>query len=141
MGALKTGSLVGFLLAQLVAVGCIGCNQTSRSLQDRIPGPDPKKYHSVQDAKGWKNPYLIVRRDGIEIVGMTPVGQVISVESVPVTLEKLPDSAWPYGLVVAVQDMGILSREKDPALIEANRAKLLNLLKELGIAVDQWPSA
>jgi hypothetical protein len=26
--------------------------------------------------------------------------------------------------------MGILSREKDPALIEANRAKLLNLLKE-----------
>ena len=129
MGALKTGSLVGFLLAQLVAVACIGCNQTSRSLQDRIPGPDPKKYHSVQDAKGWKNPYLIVRRDGIEIVGMTP-WQVISVESVPVTLEKLPDSAWPYGLVVAVQDMGILSREKDPALIEANRAKLLNLLKE-----------
>jgi hypothetical protein len=130
MGALKTGSLVGFLLAQLVAVACIGCNQTSRSLQDRIPGPDPKK-----------NPYLIVRRDGIEIVGMTPVGQVISVESVPVTLEKLPDSAWPYGLVVAVQDMGILSREKDPALIEANRAKLLNLLKELGIAADRWPSA
>jgi len=71
---------------------------------------------------------------------MTPVGQVISVESVPVTLEKLPDSAWPYGLVVAVQDMGILSREKDPALIEANRAKLLNLLKEFGIAVDRWPS-
>ena len=66
---------------------------------------------------------------------------MISVESVPVTLEKLPDSAWPYGLVVAVQDMGILSREKDPALIEANRAKLLNLLKELGIAVDRWPSA
>jgi len=141
MGALKTGSLVGFLLAQLVAVACIDCSQTSRSLQDRIPGPDPKKYHSVQDAKGWKNPYLIVRRDGIEIVGMTPVGQVISVESVPVTLEKLPDSAWPYGLVVAVQDMGILSREKDPALIEANRAKLLNLLKELGIAADRWPSA
>jgi hypothetical protein len=44
-------------------------------------------------------------------------------------------------LVVAVQDTGILSREKDPALIEANRAKLLNLLKELGIAVDRWPSA
>ena len=141
MSALRTGLLVGLLLAQLVAAAHIGFTQTSRSLENRIPKPDPKKYHSVQDAKGWKNPYLIVRRDGIEIVGMAPVGQAISVESVPGTLEKLPDSAWPYGLVVAVQDMGILSREKDPALIEANRAKLLNLLKELGVAVDRWPSA
>jgi hypothetical protein len=141
MGALKTLLLVGLLLAQLLAAVCIGYTQTSRSLQDRIPKPDPKKYHSVQDAKDWKNPYLIVRRDGIEIVGMTPVGQAISVESVPGTLEKLPDSAWPYGLVVAVQDIGILSGKTDPARIEANRTKLLNLLKELGIAVDQWPSA
>src|ERR1700732_1443391 len=117
MGALKTGSLVGFLLAQLVAVACIDCSQTSRSLQDRIPGPDPKKYHSVQDAKGWKNPYLIVRRDVTEMVGMTPVGQVISVESVPVMLEKLPDSAWPHGLVVAVQELGVFFLGKNPAPI------------------------
>jgi hypothetical protein len=141
MGGLKTGSLVGVLLAQLVAAACIGCTQTSRSLQDRIPKPDPKKYHSVQAAKGWKNPYLIVRRDGIEIVGITPVGQAIAVESVPGTLEKLSDSSWPYGLVVAVQDIGILSGKTDPARIEANRAKLLNLLKELSVAVDRWPSA
>jgi hypothetical protein len=140
MGALKTGSLVGLLLTQLVAAACIGCTPTSRSLQDRIPEADSKRYHSVQDAKGWKNPYLIVRRDGIEIVGMTPVGQAISVESVPGTLEKLPDSAWPYGLVVAVQDIGILSGRTDPTRIKANRAKLLNLLKELGIAVNRWPS-
>jgi hypothetical protein len=141
MGALKTLLLVGLLLSQLVAAVCIGYTQTSRSLQDRIPKPDPKKSHSVQDAKDWKNPYLIVRRDGIEIVGMTPVGQAISVESVPGTLEKLSDSAWPYGLVVAVQDIGILSPKTDPARIEANRTKLLNLLKELGVTVDRWPSA
>jgi hypothetical protein len=141
MGALKTGSLVGLVLAQLVTAACVGRTQTSRSLQDRIPKPDPKKYDTVQDAKGWKNPYLIVRRDGIEIVGMTPVGQAIAVESVPGTLEKLPDSAWPYGLVVAVQDIGILSAKTDPVRIEANRTKLLNLLKELGIVVDRWPSA
>jgi hypothetical protein len=116
-----------------VVVACIGRTQTSRSLQDRIPKP----YHSVHDAKDWKNPYLIVRRDGIEIVGMTPVGQAISIESVPGMLEKLPDSAWPYGLVVAVQDIGILSGKTDLASIEADRTKLLNLLKELGVAVDR----
>jgi|SRR5437879_4776199 len=81
MSALRTGLLVGLLLAQLVAAAHIGFTQTSRSLENRIPKPDPKKYHSVQDAKDWKNPYLIVRRDGIEIVGMTPVGRAITVES------------------------------------------------------------
>jgi hypothetical protein len=141
MGALKTGLLVGLLLAQLVAAAHIACTQTSRSLQHRIPKPDPKKYHSVQDAKEWKNPYLIVRRDGIEILGITPVGRAIAVQSVPEVLERLPDSAWPFGLVVAVQDIGILSGKTDLAGIEANRTKLLNLLKELGIAVDRWPSA
>jgi hypothetical protein len=141
MGALKTLLLVGLLLVQLVVAVCIGGTQTSRPLQDRIPKPDPKKHHSVQDAKDWKNPYLIVRRDGIEIVGVTPVGQAMSIESVPGMLEKLPDSAWPYGLVVAVQDIGILSGKTDLARIEANRTKLLNLLKGLGVAVDRWPSA
>jgi hypothetical protein len=74
--------------------------------------PDPKKYHSVRDAKDWKNPYLIVRRDGIEILGMTPVGRAIAVESVPGVLDRLPDSAWPYGLVVAVQDKGSCQAEQ-----------------------------
>jgi hypothetical protein len=94
----------------------------------------------VQDAKDWKNPYLIVRRDGIEIVGMTTVGQAIPVDSVPGVLKGLPDSAWPYGLVVAVQDIGLVS-EGDPPRIEANRKRLLRLLKKLAIAVDLWPSA
>jgi len=141
MGALKTGLLVGLLLAQFVAAEQIGCTQTPRSLQNRISKPDPKKYHSIQDAKDWKNPYLIVRRDGIEIVGMTPVERAITVESVPGVLVSLPDSAWPYGLVVAVQDIGILSGKTDLVRIDANRTKLLNLLKKLGIAVDRWPSA
>lgn len=140
MGALRKGLLIGLLLAQLVPAAHIACTQTSRSLQNRIPKPDPKKYRSVQDAKDWKNPYLIVRPDGIEILGITPVGRSIPVQSVPRALERLPDSAWPYGLVVAVQDIGILSEKADPARIEVKRTKLLNLLNALGIAVDRWPS-
>lgn len=141
MRALKTGLLVGIFLVPFVAPTHVGWTQASRPLQNRIPKPDPKKYDSVQDAKHWKNPYLIVRPDGIEIVGMTPVGRGITLESVRDVLERLPDSAWPYGLVVAVQDIGILSGKTDLARVEANRTKLLNLLKDLGIAVDRWPSA
>lgn len=109
MGALRKGLLIGFSLAKLVPAAHIACTQTSRSLQNRIPKPDPKKYRSVQDAKDWKYPYLIVRPDGIEILGITPVGGSIPVQSVPRALERLPDSAWPYGLLAAVQDIGILS--------------------------------
>lgn len=133
--------LVGVLLTQFVAAIRMGCAQTSRFLKDRIPKPDPNKYHSVRDRVDWKNPYLIVRPDGIEVMGMTPVGRGIAVESIPEVLERLPNSAWPYGLIVAVQDLGIFAAKADKDRIEANRTKLLNLLKELGVAVDRWPSA
>lgn len=140
MSDLKRRLLVAVFVAQLVASTLFGWAQARQSLQNRIPKPDPKKYHAVQDAKDWKNPYLIVRRDGIEIVGMTAVGQAIPVDSVPGVLKGLPDSAWPYGLVVAVQDIGLVS-EGDPPRIEANRQRLLMLLKKLAIVVDLWPSA
>src|SRR6266576_5240940 len=130
MRALKTGLLVGTFLVPFVTPTQVGWTQASRPLQNRIPKPDPKKYDSVQDAKHWKNPYLIVRPDGIEIIGVAPVGRGIVVESVSGLLERLPDSAWPYGLVVAVQDIGILSAKTDLVRIEANRIKLLNLLKK-----------
>lgn len=140
MGVLKRGLFGAVFVAQLVASTLFGWAQTPQSLQNRIPKPDPKKYHAVQDARDWKNPYLIVRRDGVEIVGMTAVGQAIPVDSVPGVLKGLPESAWPYGLVVAVQDIGLVS-EGDPPRIEANRKRLLMLLKKLAIAVDLWPSA
>ena len=140
MSVLKRGLLVAIFVAQLVGSTLIGWTQTSQSPQSRIPKPDPKKWHAVRDAKDWKNPYLIVRRDGIEIVGMTAVGQAIPVDSVPGVLKGLPESAWPYGLVVAVQDIGLRS-QGDPQRIEANRKRLLTLLQKLGIAADLWPSA
>ena len=138
MTALKTGLLVGIYLAQFLATGWA---QTSPSLQNRIPKPDPRKYHAIQDAKDWRNPYLVIRPEGIEIIGITPVGRAIPVESVPGVLEKLPASAWPYGLVVAASDIGIVSSSKDLPLIMASRRKLLKVLNAHGIAVDLWPSA
>src|SRR5579872_1822391 len=127
MSVLKRGSLGAVFVAQLVASTLFEWAQTPQSLQNRIPKPDSKKYRAIQDAKDWKNPYLIVRRDGVEIVGMTAVGQAIPVNSVPGVLKGLSESAWPYGLVVAVQDIGVVS-EGDPRRIEANQKTLLMLL-------------
>jgi hypothetical protein len=68
------------------------------------------------------------------------VGHSIPIDSVPGGLSELPDSAWPYGPVVVVQDIGIVS-PGDPARIKANRKTLLALLKKLDIAVELSPSA
>jgi hypothetical protein len=141
MRALRTGLLIGICLAQFLTCANVGWTQVSRPLQNRIPKADPKKYHAIQDGKDWKNPKLIVRPEGIEIVGVTSVGQAIAVEAVPGVLERLPDSAWPYGLVVATSDIGIVSSRRDQPRIEANRTRLLKVLRALGIAVDLWPSA
>jgi len=56
-------------------------------------------------------------------------------------LEELPDSAWPYGLVVAAWELAITSSSQDMPLIKANEKKLLKVLNAHGILVDLWPSA
>lgn len=139
---LNRKSLAAICMIYLVASLSIGWGQTSRTLRDRIPKPDPEKYHNIRirNSKDWKNPYLVVLPDGIEVLGVTQAGHPIATESVAGVLETLPDSAWPYGLVVAVQDNGIVSQE-DAARIQANRIKLVELLGKEGVSVDFWPSA
>jgi hypothetical protein len=114
--------------------------QSRQPLRERISKPDPAKYKHGRDGQHWRNPFLVVRRGGIEIIGVTSVEPGIPVDSVGIELERLPDSAWPYGLVVAVMDVGVQSKGDGP-LIGRNREKLLALLKRLGIAADLWPSA
>lgn len=109
-------------------------------LRARIPDADPRKYHDIRDAKDWKNPYLIVRPDGIIIFQASGGGNPIPVDSVPAALESLPDSAWAYGLVVAVQDNGIVGSQADESQIQANRNSLVRVLSQLGVMVDLWPS-
>ena len=110
-------------------------------LSFRIPKSDPKKYQGILDAKDWKNPQLIVRPNGIEVIGVTPAGSGIAVNSVLDALSHIPDSAWPYGLVVVISDIGLRGSKNENAPIHANRVKLLRLLKQHSIAVELWPSA
>jgi hypothetical protein len=115
--------------------------EPANPLTGRIPSADPKKYQGIRDGKDWRNPYLLVRADGIEIAGTANGGSPIAVESVAAALEGLPDSAWPYGLVVAIQDNGVVAAEAEGSRIETNRTSLVGILNELGVVVDFWPPA
>jgi hypothetical protein len=55
-------------------------------------------------------------------------------------LENLPSMAWPYGLVVAVQENGVRA-PGDDARIKSNREELVRLLEKAGVKVDLWPPA
>jgi hypothetical protein len=52
----------------------------------------------------------------------------------------LPSSAWPDGLVVAVEENGIIGRG-DEAQFKRNREELMRLLEKVGVKVELWPSA
>jgi hypothetical protein len=140
MNASKAVVAVVICIAQLLAI--ISVAQTTPSpLPNRIPKADPKKYQAIRDGQDWQNPKMSVRPEGIEVIGITPPGRGIPAESVPDILEHLPDSAWPYGLVVAVSDAGVIGSRKDIPRIQANRTKLLKILRQHGIVVELWPSA
>jgi hypothetical protein len=111
-------------------------------LKNRIPHADPNKYRSVRDARDWQNPYLMVQAKGIDVRSISAAAQVpnMSPAEVVAYLEKLPSRAWPYGLVVAVQENGVRA-PGDDALIKRNREELVRLLEKAGVRVDPWPSA
>jgi hypothetical protein len=127
---------VTLLVLQLLISAFAANGQDSRPLRTRIQKAHPP---AVEDAKDWKNPYLVVYGDGIYIVGVTVPEYNVPVDTVPAFLERLPDSAWPFGLIVAVQDESIEAYGDGPR-VEVNRTKLLKLLDDLGIPVDRWPA-
>jgi hypothetical protein len=78
-------------------------------LSSQIGPAAPQRYKSIRDAKDWGNPYLMIRREGIEVIAKgLPFGrQTVTAADLQRTLIALPVTAWPYGKVVAVQDIGI----------------------------------
>jgi hypothetical protein len=138
-----------FLCAAIAFVSCSQATNVQRvadtgtsALKNRIPPPDPNKYRSVRNARDWQNPYLMVRANGIDARPISAATETptMSPADVVAYLEKLPSMAWPYGLVVAVQENGVRA-PGDDARIKRNREELVRLLEEAGVRVSLWPSA
>ena len=108
---------------------------------ESIPMPDPSKYPRLSEMSRWKNPYLVVREDGIGIVDLSNREiHMLTMEQIPAELASLGSSAWPYGRVVLVAQ----AVPKDPspetkANLRKNRALLLGTLKELDVLVQEAP--
>jgi len=119
--------------------------QTTRTRQptglESIPAADPSKYPPLSNMSGWKNPYLIVRENGIGFLDLSNREiHVLKLEEIPAELVALPSSAWPYGRVVLVaQAVPKNPTDQTKADLRKNRALLLGTLKELDVQFFEAP--
>jgi hypothetical protein len=119
-----------------------GSVQTGR-LDPRIGAAAPQRYASVRDAKDWENPYLVIRRDRIEVIAkQLPSGRkTVAAADLERTLIELTVTAWPYGRVAAVQENSVRAAGGvDDKSIADNLRAALATLRKLDVTVNRWPS-
>ncbi len=101
-----------------------------------IPPADPQKYASVKDMKTWRNPYLIIRVDGVGLLDVSDnLTQILDPNKLTQALANLPTSAWPYGRVVAVQEMNVPNSAEEKARFLKNRALVAGTLRDLNVVI------
>src|SRR6202162_892139 len=130
------------ILAAIVAV-LVSCSATPKAPDAAalaaarilaIPEPAPEKYRTLVHMKGWRNPYLIIRADGVGLLDPDDhLERILKPEELTQALGNLPPSAWPYGRVVAVTENGVRSGANDDVKIRANRAIVAGTLESMHV--------
>jgi hypothetical protein len=105
-----------------------------------IPAADPAQYERIQDMKKWRNPYLIIREDGVALFDSADSAEIIlKTDEVLPALARLPATNWPYGRVVAAENGGRTLKQDDVA-IRRNRGIVGGMLEGAHVAVKWVPS-
>jgi hypothetical protein len=107
-----------------------------------IPAANSAQYDRIQDMKKWRNPYLIVRADGVVLFDAADSAEIVlKPEDVIAELARLPDSNWPYGRVVAAAENRVRVSEQDSVAIRRNKGIIGGLLANAHIAIKWVPPA
>ena len=147
----RTISAAG-LVSLLLLAALVACSETpsssttateTRKSSDLslIPDADPSKYPKFEDMSGWKNPYFVVREDGIGFVDLqNREVRILKPEEIPAELVSLSSDAWPYGRVVLIAEaVPKTPSDQTKAEIRKNRALLVGTLKELDVQIREAP--
>ena len=106
-----------------------------------IPAADQAQVERIHDMKNWRNPYLIVRPDGVALLDVADSAEIRlkPAELLP-ALAALPASNWPYGRVVAATENDKAS-EREQVEIRRNRGIVGGMLQDAHIAIKWVPSS
>lgn len=130
---------------------------SARQQMTLIPPPYKSRYMAVHSLGGWENPYLTIQENiatlhvtvadanpsGLGTGGMLrPVGArrqdvIIRTSDLPAALAAVPESAWPYGRVVAVEEAHDTPAAARPA-VRRNVEATIKTLGDLGVVVYEW---
>ncbi|HWB31763.1 MAG TPA: hypothetical protein VG714_01190 [Acidobacteriaceae bacterium] len=130
---------------------------TARQQMDLIPPPSKTRYMAVHSLSVWENPYLTVQQNmatlhitvadanpsSLGVGGMLrPVGAreqnvTVRLSDLPDALSAVPDTAWPYGRVVAVEEAHDTPPSAEPA-VRRNIEVTLKMLNDLGVVAYDW---
>ena len=106
-----------------------------------IPAASTAEYDHVRDMTKWRNPYLIVRSDGVALYDVADSAEIrLKPDELLPALAKLPASNWPYGRVVAAAETTTRTSDQDAAAIRRNKGIIGGMLENAHIAVKWVPS-
>jgi hypothetical protein len=115
---------------------------TPEAVLQAIAAADPTQYEHIQNMKQWRNPYLIVRPDGVALYDSADSAEIIlKPDEVLAALARLPASNWPYGRVVAATDTGVRASEQDGVAIRRNKGIVGGMLEGAHVAIKWVPAA
>lgn len=132
-------------------------NDEVRKELEMIPPPSKTRYLAVRSLTSWENPYITVQGEMITLhvtvadantsgLGqgsmLRPVGARrqnldIRVGELPAALNAVPQSAWPYGRVLAVEEAHDAPMSARPQ-IRRNMESVMRSLGDLGVVVYEW---
>lgn len=131
--------------------------EVARTELDLIPPPSKSRYMAIHSLNSWENPYLTVQGDMVSLhvlladantssLGqggmLRPVGARrrnldVRLSDLPTALNAIPQTAWPYGRVLAVEE----AHEIPPAAraqVRRNVEAVYKTLNDLGIVIYEW---
>ena len=142
-----TSRLIRFLVAVSLSVAMSACSSQApatapdpSTILQAIPSADAAQYEHVRDMKSWRNPYLIIRADGVALLDSADNAEIIlKNDEVLGALARLPASDWPYGRVVAAAENGVRASEQDRVAIRRNKGIVGGMLEGAHVAVRWVP--
>jgi hypothetical protein len=134
--------LVGVSLAACSSPQDAGKPPDPEAVLQTIPAADPAQVERIHDMKNWRNPYLIVRTDGVALLDAADSAEIrLKPDELLPALAALPASNWPYGRVVAATENSAQASEQDGIAIRRNRGIVGGMLEGAHVAVKWVPSA
>ena len=132
----------------------------ARLQMEQIPLPTKSRYLAVKSLTAWENPYLTVQGGMVTLHVVTAdantsdlgVGGMlrpmdarrqnlnVRVSELTAALNAVPETSWPYGRVVAVEEAHEVSASARPE-VRRNMETVMKTLNDMGVVVYEWNDA